>query len=134
LAAAAPWRPKAGVGHAGGGKEEGEWAARGPRREWEGHRLGRGWKPAQKRGEIEKFPLFYSSPNFPILIYFQMHAFTNSFNEQNRCMDRHGATTKRFNSSVLLTRDLELNLARIFEEEQGIARIKRKRKGNARIW
>jgi hypothetical protein len=68
---------------------------------------------------------FYSFPNFPILIYFQMHAFTNSLNEQNRCMDRHGATTKRFNSRVLLTRDLELNLARIFEKEQGIARRKK---------
>jgi hypothetical protein len=54
-----------------------------------------------------------------------MHAFTNSLNEQNRCMDRHGATTKRFNSRVLLTRDLELNLARIFEKEQGIARRKK---------
>jgi hypothetical protein len=41
-------------------------------------------------------------------------------------MDRHGATTKRFNSRVLLTRGLELNLARIFEEEQGIARRKKK--------
>jgi hypothetical protein len=49
-------------------------------------------------------------------------------------MDRHGATTKIFNSRVLLTRDLELNLARIFEKEQGIARRKRKRKGNTRIW
>jgi hypothetical protein len=49
-------------------------------------------------------------------------------------MDRHGATTKIFNSRVLLTRDLKLNLARIFEKEQGIARRKRKRKGNARIW
>jgi hypothetical protein len=63
-----------------------------------------------------------------------MHAFTNSLNEQNRCMDRHGATTKRFNSRVLLTRDLELHLARIFEKEQGIARRKRKRRGNTRIW
>jgi hypothetical protein len=41
-------------------------------------------------------------------------------------MDRHGATTKRFNSRVLLTRGLELNLTRIFEEEQGTARRKKK--------
>jgi hypothetical protein len=79
-------------------------------------------------------PSFYSSPNFPILIYFQMHAFTHSLNKQNKCMDRHGATNKGFNSRVLLTRGLELNLARIFEKEQGMARRKRKRKGNARIW
>jgi hypothetical protein len=30
----------------------------------EGRRLGRGWKPAQKKGGREKFP-FNSSPNFP---------------------------------------------------------------------
>jgi hypothetical protein len=108
-----------------GKKGGGEWAAclAGPRA-W----LGRKERGKRKRKEEKGF--------FPILIYFQMHAFTNSLNEQNRCMDRHGAsaTTKRFNSRVLLTRDLELHLARIFEKEQGIARRKRKRRGNTRIW
>jgi hypothetical protein len=75
LVDAAQGRPKAGVGHAGG--------------------MGRKERGEMKRKEEKSF--------FPILIYFQMHAFTNSLNEQNRCMDRHGATTKRFNSRVLLT-------------------------------
>jgi hypothetical protein len=35
---------------------------------------------------------------------------------KNKCMVRHGATTKRFNSRVLLTRGPELNLTRIFEK------------------
>jgi hypothetical protein len=70
--------------------------------------LGRKERGERKRKEEKCF--------FPILIYFQMHAFTNSLNEQNRCMDRHGVTTKRFNSRVLLTRDVELILARTLKE------------------
>jgi hypothetical protein len=81
------------------GRQEGPTAGRGGAR----RRLGHGWKLAQKGGREKEIPPFYSFPNFPILIYFQMHAFTNSLNEQNRCMDRHGATTKIFNSRVLLT-------------------------------
>jgi hypothetical protein len=41
-----------------------------------------------------------------------MHDFTNSLNNQNKCMVRHGATTKRSNPRVLLTQDVKLILAR----------------------
>jgi hypothetical protein len=82
----------------------------------------------EKRGEGKKgfslFPNLFSKFMIP-----PIHSTT-----KNKCMVRHGATTKRFNSRVLLTRGLELNLARTFEKEHGIARRKRKRKGNARIW
>jgi hypothetical protein len=100
-----------GCAHARSARRKRGRGAAGPRA-WLGRMgptAGRGGAPAgprleadPKEGEREKFP-FYSSPNFSILIYFQMHAFTNSLNKQNRCMDRHGATTKRFNSRVLLT-------------------------------
>jgi hypothetical protein len=40
-----------------------------------------------------------------------MNDFTNSLN-QNKCMDRHGATNKESISRVLLTQDIELNLVR----------------------
>jgi hypothetical protein len=74
------------------------------------------------KGEGKKvFPVF---PNlFSKCMISPIHSTT-----KNKWMVRHGATTKRFNSRVLLTRGLELNLARIFEKEQGIARKKRKRK------
>jgi hypothetical protein len=125
-------RPRAGRawGHGGGG---GRLGRVGPHGGEEGTSTGPRLEAGPKGGR-QIPPSFYSSPNFPILIYFQMHAFTHSLNKQNKCMDRHGATNKGFNSRVLLTRGLELNLARIFEKEQGMARRKRKRKGNARIW
>jgi hypothetical protein len=61
----------------------GEGAAR-PRGAHGGEGRGAGWAAAGSRPKREgerKIPLFYSSPNFPILIYFQMHAFTNSLNK-----------------------------------------------------
>jgi hypothetical protein len=122
------------AGHGGGGGGAARLA--GPRGAHGGGGWGAGWAAARsqpKRGEREIPLLFYSSPNFPTLIYFQMYAFTrglgfylHELSHQNKCMDRHGATTKRFNSRVLLTRGLELNLARIFEEEQGTTRRKKK--------
>jgi hypothetical protein len=53
---------------------------------------------------------------FRFLIYFLNACFTNSLNKQNRCMVRHGATTKRFNPRVLLTQDVELILARALKK------------------
>jgi hypothetical protein len=54
----------------------------------------------------------------PFLIYFLNACFTNSLNKQNRCMVRHGATTKRFNPRVLLTQDVELILARTLKKNK----------------
>jgi hypothetical protein len=74
--------------------------ARGPREKGGRARWAtRGETPAQgrearKRREKERV--------FPILIYFLKHVFTNSIHKQNICMDRDGATTKRFNSRVYL--------------------------------
>jgi hypothetical protein len=71
--------------------------------------------PAQERerGGKEKGKM-----GFPFLIYFLDACFTNSLNKQNRCMVRHGATTKRFNPRVLLTQDVELNLARTLKKNK----------------
>jgi hypothetical protein len=91
----------------------GGWATRGAR--GGGARLGRepASQPAQEReggSEGEK--------RISLLIYFLNACFTNLLNKQNRCMVRHGATTKRFNPRVLLTQDVELILARTLKKNK----------------
>jgi hypothetical protein len=60
--------------------------------------------------------------------------FTNHSTTSKKIMVWHDATTEEKYFWGLVTQGLELNLARIFEKERGIARRKRKRKGNAQIW
>jgi hypothetical protein len=99
-------RPKMGVGRArekerGGGKP----------------RLGRvpgGFWLGNKEGEVRDGKKGF----FSFLIYFLNACFTNSLNKQNRCMVRHGATTKRFNPRLLVTQDVELILARALKKNK----------------
>jgi hypothetical protein len=58
------------------------------------------------------FPLFCS--NFSPRFIF--HQFTQP--QTKRCMIRHDATTKRINPRVLLTQDVELNLAITLEKNK----------------
>jgi hypothetical protein len=86
-----------------------------------------------KRGGREReFPsfLFFSYFSHLALSSTPRMLFTNHSTTNKKIMVWHDATTEEIISRFFLTQGLELNLARIFEKEQGIARRKRKRKGN----
>jgi hypothetical protein len=94
----------------GGGPREGKGEGGKPR-------LGRvpgGFWLGNKEGEVRDGKKGF----FSFLIYFLNACFTNSLNKQNRCMVRHGATTKRFNPRLLVTQDVELILARALKKNK----------------
>jgi hypothetical protein len=95
----------------GGGPREGKGEGGGK------PRLGRvpgGFWLGNKEGEVRDGKKGF----FSFLIYFLNACFTNSLNKQNRCMVRHGATTKRFNPRLLVTQDVELILARALKKNK----------------
>jgi hypothetical protein len=81
------------------------WAAkRGPRRggEGRGHRLGCGWKPAQKGGKRERIPfLFFSYFSHLVLSSTPRMLFTNHSTTSKKIMVWHDATTEENISRVL---------------------------------
>jgi hypothetical protein len=93
------------------GRARGGGGTAGPRH---GTKLGRepASQPKRERGGKVKGKMI-----FPFNL-FSKCMFHKLFNKQNRCMVRHGATTKRFNPRILLTQDVELILARTLKKNK----------------